>query len=262
MKRIVLFLLTFVFLCTGAFTAFASEGIFAVFDLIKEWDENGYPDYFCGMWMEEDEHVIFGVVDGEVGEKGREEILSRVEPSVAEFRVQNYSYNELLTLQDELDTYLDEELGFLSTTLNVIENRVDLGLLSEKEGDPALLTFVEKMSGEYGDKIAFEYHEAFYYVTDSLLPGDTVTTGPVDGKNGEPDYTAAVVLVACFFCLTGMTVFFLRKGRRAVLAASGTVSSGFVTTKTVKEALREPPRLSDGLDQKVFSAVNEAKKQE
>lgn len=261
MKRIIALVFTALILCTGAFSAFAAGGIFAAFDLIKEWSKaEEYPDYFCGMWMKEDDHVIFGVVGGEEGEEGRKEILSRVDPSAVRFVEQKYSYNELLALQKELDTHLSEELGFLSTVLNVIGNRVDLGLLDVKEGDPLLAEFVAETSDRYGDRVAFEYHDEIYYIADGLPSDDGMTVGAFEEGEEKPNPSVTVILFAFFFCLAGLVVFFLQKGRRAALADGGTVSSAPVTVKTVKQALREGPCPSGMLDQKVFSAVKKARK--
>ena len=119
MKRIAVLAMCFLMLCACTVTAFAENG--GIYETARQladaWhSQGGVPDYISGLWSTDGsrKNLTFGVVKGEAGEAGRQEILDLVkDDSTVTIVYQTYSHNYLWQIQDAIvHTYFEKGLGY------------------------------------------------------------------------------------------------------------------------------------------------------
>ena len=103
-----------------------------------EWYEN-VPDYSSGYWLGEDGVLTVGLVD----ESGKDGVLSIVGDAPVNFVMQKYSYNELMAVQKELESYFAKDVGLVTVGVDVMENRVHADV---NTANSAAAPFMEKMT--------------------------------------------------------------------------------------------------------------------
>ena len=97
--------------------------------LYEAWmRQGGVPDDITGVWSTDGGNVnlTFGVVKGEAGEKGQQEILALVrDDSSVTIAYQTYSRNYLYQIQKEIkDVYFEAGLGLVTAGVMEKENRI------------------------------------------------------------------------------------------------------------------------------------------
>ena len=159
MKKVVSLVISVVLVCGLAITAWAEKAQYdTAGDLYQAWCENR-PDYICGVWSTDgsEKNLTFGIRNDEAGNKGKEEMLAAVaDDATMTFVYQTFSYNYLHQIQDELNVYLEKDLGILSTALDEIHNYVAIGILEGREKNADTQRAVEEIAQKYGDAVAFE----------------------------------------------------------------------------------------------------------
>lgn len=129
--------------------------------------ENAYPDYVCGVWSTDGgmEKLTVALVTGEMGQKGKEEILSLIEndESVA-FTYKPYTYAELCEVKENITKHLIEltDSGIASSwgigvyeMENVVHIDIDTTI-------PEVQELMAECEEKYGDMVAFEYSGSIY----------------------------------------------------------------------------------------------------
>lgn len=161
-------------------------------DLYQAWFENEeyeyhYPDYVCGVWTETGDmsQLVVAVTKDEAGEAGKQEILSLIENDASvKFTYQSYTYKELRQLQDELSQFMGDESGIYGIGVYEMDNKVHADI---DMSNPNAEMYVEKLLGQYGDKLVFE--------AGSGIVLDCQTEGIIDGAGGDMDgavYTPSI----------------------------------------------------------------------
>jgi len=248
--------------------AAASENAFRTAgDLLQFWmgrksfPESAYPDYVTGVWSTDGgiDNLTIGVTKDEAGEAGKEEILSWIEDdSSVTFAYQSYPHRELMKIQGNLVSSLNDETGAYAIGVDEMENRVHIDIDITAPGAAA---FMEECFAAYGDRIEFEEGEGISITTETIGaidPGGALTTGLMHETGYEkPNLLPLVFFVSLLLLAAGGWMFLKnRRGRAAVTAEGDTVSAAPITDAAIKAALREsgdtPP---PSLDEKILAAA-------
>ena len=229
-------------------------------DLFQEWAANGYPDYVSGVWSNDGSmnNFTFALVEGEEGERGKEEILSRLgEGSTVQFVYQKYSRNYLANVQDELLPYFEKEIGLISSGLDEMENRITLGILEGMEENPETLAMLDELKEKYGDVFFVEYGRQpmtleMGYVDTLVAPLDNLTVqyriDEQPANNGVQFFAFAITAVVL---VTVVFAFYLSRKRVALRATSaGEIAETQMSIIEVETAVKEatidtPPTLDE-----------------
>ena len=150
-------------------------------DLYQDWYASGkyeynYPDYVCGVWTETGDmsELVVAVTKDEAGEKGKEEILSLIEnDDSVKFTYQSYTYKELRQVQGEITQFMGDESGIYGIGVYEMDNNVHAVI---DMSNPNAEMYVEKLLGQYGDKLVFE--------AGSGITLDCTTVGVIDSAGG------------------------------------------------------------------------------
>ncbi len=153
-------------------------------DLYQAWYASGeyeyyYPDYVCGVWTETGDmsQLVVAVTKDEAGEAGKEEILSLIEnDDSVKFTYQSYSYKELRQVQDEISPFMGDESGIYGLGVYEMDNKVHANI---DMSNPNAEMYVEKLLGQYGDKLVFEAGNG--------ITLDCTTEGIIDSAGGGID---------------------------------------------------------------------------
>ena len=161
MKKIASILAALMLMLSLCATALADNEYATAFDLYQAWYaengyENPYPDYITGVWSADGsmDHFVFGVTDDEQGEAGKAEILRLVaDDTTVDFAYQNYSYAELLAIQQEIAPRMGDATGAFACGVYDMENVLKISI---DESNPNAEDFMAEMFEKYGDRVAFE----------------------------------------------------------------------------------------------------------
>lgn len=160
------------------------DGMADLEELFNNWEMNGYPDYIG--------HVIYDnsvnkYAIGLVGasEADKNEIISKLSnPEIINFETATYSYNELLSVQNEIagDSKEIEGIHSVGTGWTTINNEVTGFGKSGHEfrivvsvDESIFDEYVEKYHAEYGDMVHLEVGSEIVPVEDNIgIAGDGV----------------------------------------------------------------------------------------
>ncbi len=129
--------------------------------------ENAYPDYVCGVLSTDGgmEKLTVALVTGEMGQKGKEEILSLIENDESvTFTYKSYTYAELWEVKENITKQLIEltDSGIASSwgigiyeMENVVHVDIDTTI-------PEVQELMAECEEKYGDMVAFEYTGSIY----------------------------------------------------------------------------------------------------
>ncbi len=221
--------------------------------LYESWTTEGYPDYVSGVWSTYGNmsNLTIGLIEGEEGEKGKNDILSLIEnDSSVTFTTQKYSRNYLVSIMDELEGYIKKGLAFSSGGVYEIENVVKLTLLKDSTEDEISESVKLEMQEKYGDAILFDYGDAF---TKEDLIG-TIDIGPVkemiESGNVRVYYTDLndheksnkafyILLIAALTLSSGLPVFFVRKHKLMRASNDDVISETPLTDKEIESIIKD-----------------------
>lgn len=219
----------------------------------KSFPESPYPDYVTGVWSTDGgmDNLTIGVTKDDAGEAGKAEILSCIEDdSTVTFTYQSFPHHELMKVQGNLVTSMNDETGAYGMGVHEMENRV---VISINVSAPGAEAFMEECFAAYGDRVAFEEGEGIFLTLETGVDGtgDIPATGLVHETGLEkPNLLPLVCLLAALLLSVGvLTVLKNRRSRTAVTAEGAQVTTAPVTEGEIKAALQEnlisPPAALD-----------------
>lgn len=265
MKRILLLAMCCLMICTFSLTVSADDG--GIYEnageLYEAWVSGDcVPDYITAVISTDggNDNLTFGLVEGEAGEKGRDEIMSLVrDDSTVTIMYQTYSRNELYRIQDEIvDEYFGKDLGLVTAGVSESANKLILEVKTDYEDNADTLEMIRKVTEQYGDAVSFRY-------TDSEIRPVTQTQSEVVGPAlimANPQNH--IIPIGTLFTMSAIVVTFLvmteiRKRRMMAIIADGTSSTipdRCVSKKEIETAIRntevEP---SASLDDRVMRTI-------
>ena len=165
MKKFPIILLSVLLILSCSSFAFAEDLQFDnIADLLDYWQANiqnpnnsPYPDYVCGIWSTDGsmDHLNIALVEGEAGEKGKEEILSMLKSSDGiTFSTLKYSHGTLCGIQNDfLKNVAWQDKGVFGFGVDEKENvlAVDIDM-----NNSFAQGFMNECFDRYGDLIKFE----------------------------------------------------------------------------------------------------------
>ena len=269
MKKIAVLAMCVLMLWVCAVTAFAEDGgIYENADqLYQAWcSQHGFPDYISGVWVTDGnrEHLTFGLVKGEAGEVGRQEILDLVkDDSTVTFVYQTYSRNYLWRIKDAIvDAYFLKGLGLVTAGVRERENRLYLEVHRDFAENADTLEMIRQVTEQYGDTVRFAFVDTYPQLVEGISPPAPTLTVPMPDLIGSPKRAFPFALVVTF-CVMMLSCFCLAQTRRRrilLLASNGTtvvMDEGPVSKKEVEMAVRRAERKpSPSLDDRIMQSIS------
>ena len=221
-------------------------------ELYEAWAEN-LPDFICGVWSTDGGmiNLTFGIQNNEAGNAGKQKMLDLIkDDSTITFVYQQYSRNYLLRIQQEIDGYMQLDLGLISTGVDDIRNCVELGILEERKADAKTKAMIREITNQYGDAVAVGY-------TGEIVP---TVLHETELQNRGPAVlllmTLSVVTLLCVMFLVSQKKGLLLETRNGTTVAVRTVLTGKEVEALVKKSAYKP---SGDLDARVMHAISEKK---
>ncbi len=184
MKKIGFFLIMLMLLLP--ITARAAEAPYENFQqLWEQWQETGLPDYISGVWSNDGslEDVTIGIVESR--KQQAQQLLAQLPDSSITILYQQYSWNELFSIQQALECYMQQDYGLVALGIDVYENRLEAEFHSDYQEDPRTQALIRQLSEQYGDTVHFQFSDlqlipvtAPSQSLQSWLPQQAQPTGP------------------------------------------------------------------------------------
>lgn len=250
MKKITALLAAAVTAALCIIPAFAGEAPFrTAYDLYVWWEKNNAcPDYVTGVWSTDGsaENLTIAVQDTEEGRRGKEEILAAVaKDGTVTFASQEYSRNYLRRVQEEILPLFEADCGLVSAGVHDMDNRLHLGILTARKGDPKTEAMLADLRAQYGDIFVIEYTDGIF-TTDLVRPLPSVSPG-TDASARSP--LPWILTAAGLLLLTaGLQIALRRRRGRLLQSADGPAVSASLTRHGTEAAVKEavisvPPEL-------------------
>ena len=269
MKRILLLAMSLILLCSFPVMAAAEEtGIYEnAGQLYEAWiSGNCVPDYITAVISTDGgtDNLTFGLVEDEVGEKGRQEILDLIRDDASvTIMYQTYSRNELDGILDELvNKYFAQDLGLMTAGVYEGANKIILEVKTEYAENPDTLQMIQEVTDRYGDRVSFRF-------TDSqivpVVGTQTTVTNPimVMADPRSPFNLLTFSLILCSLILAVLCCLEIRRRRLIVATDNGAVilDSKPMTCKEVEDVIRSTDaRPSAALQDRVMRSINDSPK--
>ncbi|MBQ8207627.1 MAG: hypothetical protein IJZ89_02720 [Clostridia bacterium] len=256
MKKIFTLMLTAIFALVLVTTASAAQFKDAV-ELYWSWVDENYPEYVTGVWSTYGDmnNLTIGVLNNEVGEAGKAEMLELIErDSSITFVYQDFPRLLLMEIMDELNSYIERGLAFSHGGLYDPENRVKITLDINKKNDPTSEAIKAEMIEKYGDAIIFDYGELLYSLEYTGEIGALALTEPENGF----DMTMLFILVAIasLFTLTMVLVLKRQKTHTLQTAEGSNVTTQPITNKDIEALIRSSDiDFPKKLDEKIMNEI-------
>lgn len=266
MKRIMLLAMCFLVICTCAVTVSAEGG--GIYEnagqLHAAWvSQCGVPDYISGIWSTDGgtENLTFGVVKGEAGEQGRQEILALVQDdSTVTIVYQTYSRNYLYGIQEEIvDAYFDMGLGLVTAGVMEQENILRFEVHTDFADNADTLAMIRQVTEQYGDAVSFHYIDTYPQCVVGTQP--SAPTWPVLGMMRPQNQTVPFGFTFALCAIALVFLFFMELRRRRVMAVTADSQSVVVdelpiSEKEVEDAIRKAEvKPSESLDDRVMRSI-------
>ncbi|MBE6922403.1 MAG: hypothetical protein E7465_04390 [Ruminococcaceae bacterium] len=256
MRRIPILIFTLLLVFSLSLPVFAVEsGAYPTAgDLWEHWCETEtIPDFITGIWSSDGgtENLTFGIIPGQAGEAGKNLILSWImDDSTVTFVTQTYSRNYLWAIMEDVNTYFDRGLGFLSAGPSEYDNVVYVELHMDYAENPDSLAAVAELEERYGGAVSISFTDTEYVAL--LAPAassDPFQLLPVPQKAPSP-LPILLTLSIIMLCL----IFLTERRRRLLLMGGGTVP---VTYASVRERIKDAvPKYPDTLDARICESLD------
>lgn len=266
MKRILLLAISILLIFNFSVMASAQEeGVYEnAGQLYEAWmRQGGVPDYISGVWSTDGGSVnlTFGVVQGEAGEKGRQEILALVKNDATVTIVyQTYSRNYLYQIQKEIEEVSFEKgLGLVAAGVLERENKLSFWVHVDYKDNVDTLAMIRQVTERYGDVVSFRYVD--YYIEAVNGTQSSTPTNPILAVvNPQTQMMSfGFTMVLCAIVLVSFLFLQIQKRRVMALTANGTamvMDAKPITKKDVEDAIRKAEVTpSESLDNRVMRSI-------
>ena len=266
MKRILLLAMSLILLCSFPVRAAAGEaGIYENAGALYEAWVSGdcVPDYITAVISTDGstDNLTFGLVEGDSGEHGRQEILDLVRDDASvTIMYQTYSRNELYRIQDEIvNEYFSQDLGLITAAVCEGTNKIVLEVKTDYAENADTLQMIRVVTDRYGDRVSFRF-------TDSeivpVVGTQTTVTNPimVMADPSIPFNLFTFSLILCSMMLAVLCCLELRRRRLIVATGNGAVvihESMPLSRREVEDAIRSTEvKPSEALQGRVMRSIH------
>lgn len=263
MKRVVSLIICLFMVCVCSVLASAEEsGIYEnAGQLYEAWvSQEGVPDYISGVWSTDGgtENLTFGVVKGEAGEQGKQEILALVrDDSTVTIVYQTYSRNYLYLIQREIeDAYFEAGLGLVTAGVMEMENKLRFEVHTDFVDNADTLAMIQHVTEQYGDAVYFSYVDTYPQFVGGTQPAPT---GPILMMTNPQNQVFPFAFVLCGLVLAFLLFIEIQRRRVMAVAADGTpmvMDEKPISKRDVEAAIRETDiKPSEALDDRVMRSI-------
>ena len=268
MKRILLLAMSLILLCSFPVRAAAGEaGIYENAGALYEAWVSGdcVPDYITAVISTDGgtDNLTFGLVEGNAGDRGRQEILDLVRNDASvTILYQTYSRNELYLIQDEIvNEYFAQDLGLITAGVSEGANKIILEVKTDYAENADTLQMIQEVTDRYGDRVTFHF-------TDSeivpVVGTQTTVTNPmmVMADPRSPFNLLTFSLILCSMMLAVLCYLEIRRHRLIAATGNGAVvirESKLLSRREVEDAIRSSEfKPSEALQDRVMRSINDA----
>lgn len=266
MKRILILAMCFLIMCSCAVMVSAEDsGAYEnAGQLYEAWmHQGGVPDYISGVWSTDGGYVnlTFGVVKGEAGQKGQQEILALVkDDSTVTIVFQTYSRNYLYQIQREIENaYFEAGVGLVTAGVMEQENKLRFEVHIDFADNAGTQAMIQHITNQYGDAVYFSYIDTYPQFVVGTQPAPT---GPMlvmpNPQNQMMSFGFAMVL--CVIVLASFLLMQMQKRRVMAVAADGSaiaLEKSQISQKEIEETIRKTEiQIPESLDHRVMQSVN------
>lgn len=264
MKRVISLMICLFMVCICSVMASAEEsGIYEdAGQLYEAWvSQGGVPDYISGVWSTDggSENLTFGVVKGEAGEQGQQEILALVkDDSTVTIVYQTYSRNYLYGIQEEIvDAYFEKGLGLVTAGVMEQENKLRFEVHTDFADNADTLAMIQQVTEQYGDAVYFSYVDTYpQFVVGTQPP---TPTGPVLVMTNPQNQVFSYVFALCGIVLAFFLFIEMQKRRIIAVGTDGksvVIAENPISKKEVEAAIRKTEiKPSESLDYRVMHSI-------
>lgn len=250
MKKILIMLLSLMLLLSVPFFALA-DNVYPAdnlkrtpYELFSFWEENGYPDYVCGVWSTDGscDNLTFGITDGydEAGNKGKDIILLNVsDASKVTFVYQKYSKKYLLSIMDEMNVIMERDAlstGIYFAGIYDDKNYVKIGIKKEMQNNAETVALVESLLKKYNDAILIEYTDENIIYLNTLLP---IKNNSETSLNNKVFLIFFFVLLATILMLFTALMVYKKRIKKLSLSNGDEKETSFLSRTDVKKIIKE-----------------------
>ena len=270
MKRILLLAMSLILLCSFPVKAAAEEaGIYENAGALYEaWvSANCVPDYITAVISTDGgtDNLTFGLVAGDAGERGRQEILDLVRNDASvTIMYQTYSRNELYLIQDEIvNEYFAQDLGLISAGVCEGVNKIVLEVKTDYAENADTLQMIQKVTDRYGDRVSFHFTDSEIV---ALVGTQTTVTNPmmVMADPRSPFNLLTFSLILCSMMLAVLCCLEIRRHRLIAGTGNGAVvihDSSPVSGREIADKIGSTDmKPSADLQDRVMRSINESAK--
>ena len=263
MKRVISLMICLYMVCICSLMVSAEEsGIYEnAGQLYEAWvSQGGVPDYISGVWSTDGgtENLTFGVVKGEAGEQGKQEILALVrDDSTVTIVYQTYSRNYLYRIQREIeDSYFEAGLGLVTAGVMEMENKLRFEVHTDFADNADTLAMIQHVTEQYGDAVCFSYVDTYLEFVGGTQPAPT---GPILMMTNPQNQAFPFAFALCAMVLICFLLAEMHRRHMMAVAADGThvfMDEQPITKKEVEAAIRETDITpSETLDDRVMRTI-------
>lgn len=263
MKRVISLIICLFMVCACSVMVSAEEsGIYEnAGQLYEAWvSQGGVPDYISGVWSTDGgtENLTFGVVKGEAGEQGKQEILALVrDDSTVTIVYQTYSRNYLYLIQREIeDAYFEAGLGLVTAGVMEMENKLRFEVHTDFADNADTLAMIQQVTEQYGDAVYFSYVDTYPQFVGGTQPAPT---GPILMMTNPQNQVFPFAFVLCGLVLAFLLFIEIQRRRVMAVAADGTpmvMDEKPISIREVEAAIRKTDiKPSEALDDRVMRSI-------
>lgn len=263
MKKVISMMICLFMVCTCSVMVSAEEnGIYEnAGQLYEAWVSQGdIPDYISGVWSTDggSENLTFGVVKGEAGEQGKQEILALVrDDSTVTIVYQTYSRNYLYRIQREIeDAYFEAGLGLVTAGVMEMENKLRFEVHTDFADNADTLAMIQQVTAQYGDAVYFRYVDTYPQFVGGTQP---TPTAPILMMTNPQNQVFPFAFVLFGVALVFLLLIKMQRRRVMAVAADGVpmvMDEKPISIREVEAAIRETDiKPSEALDDRVMQSI-------
>ena len=266
MKRFLMLAMCLILLCSFPVRAAAVET--ALYEnageLYEAWVSGDcVPDYITAVISTDSgtDNLTFGLVEGDAGECGRQEILDLVrnDDSVT-IMYQTYSRNELYLIQDAIvDEYFGKDLGLVTAGVSEGANKLILEVKTDYAENADTLQMIREVTELYGDKVSFRFTDAEIV---PVVNNQTAVINPITAMADprSPFNLLSFCLILCSMMLAVLCYLEIRRHRLIAATGNGAVvihESKPLSRREVEDAIRSTDvKPSEALQDRVMRSIH------
>ena len=237
------------------------------YELFQYWEQNGYPEYVCGVWSTNGstKKITIGILENYYAGGNKVEDILKVnveDDSNLTIVYQKHSKNKLLDIMDDMNVYLETkstEYGLVSAGIYDDKNIVELSIKTAKKNDPKTLQFVSELREKYGDALSVIYTD-FEIKYSATLKGDLQNVSEMQtlstmygGENKFQLFLNFALILLLF--LSCFAIIYSNRKIRALKTSAGEEIKIYSTASLKKDIKNTHVEPTKNLDKRIYNLI-------